>query len=77
MVNERLGVYFELRYGTAQFPSFFQWLHLREGACAVGFEPSTHHVQGETAAREDGSMTFPASGEERTYTTVFRVGHLD
>ncbi|WP_198961741.1 aldose 1-epimerase family protein [Pseudonocardia sp. MH-G8] len=76
LVNERLGVFFELEYDTAQFPAFFQWLHLREGAYAVGFEPSTHHVQGEQAAREDGSMTFLEPGEERRYATTFRVGAL-
>jgi Domain of unknown function (DUF4432) len=76
LVNERLGVFFELEYDAAQFPAFFQWLHLREGAYAVGFEPSTHHVQGEPAAREDGSMTFLEPGEERRYETTFRVGEL-
>ena len=76
LVNERLGVFFELEYDTAQFPAFFQWLHLREGAYAIGFEPSTHHVQGEPAAREDGSMTFLEPGEERRYETTFRVGEL-
>jgi hypothetical protein len=74
LVNDRLGMYFELEYVAAQFPSFFRWMHLREGAYAVGFEPSTHRVQGETAAREDGSMTFLEPGEERLYTTTFRVG---
>jgi hypothetical protein len=76
LVNERLGVFFELEYDSVQFPAFFQWLHLREGAYAVGFEPSTHHVQGEPAAREDGSMTFLEPGEERRYETTFRVGEL-
>jgi hypothetical protein len=76
LVNERLGVFFELEYDPALFPAFFQWLHLREGAYAVGFEPSTHHVQGEPAAREDGSMTFLGPGEERRYETTFRVGEL-
>lgn len=76
LVNERLGVFFELEYDSAQFPAYFQWLHLREGAYAVGFEPSTHHVQGEPAAREDGSMTFLEPGEERRYETTFRVGEL-
>jgi hypothetical protein len=76
LVNEQLGVFFELEYDAAQFPAFFQWLHLREGAYAVGFEPSTHHVQGEQAARDDGSMTFLEPGEERRYETVFRVGEL-
>ncbi|WP_432103186.1 aldose 1-epimerase family protein [Streptomyces sp. bgisy091] len=76
LVNDRLGVYFELEYDQAQFPAFFQWMHLREGAYAVGFEPSTHHVAGETAARVDGSMTFLEPGEERLYTTTFRVGRI-
>ncbi|GAA1170354.1 aldose 1-epimerase family protein [Pseudonocardia alaniniphila] len=76
LVNERLGVFFELEFDTAQFPAFFQWLHLREGAYAIGFEPSTHHVQGEAAARENGSMTFLEPGEERRYETAFRVGEL-
>ncbi len=76
LVNEALGVFFELEYDTAQFPCFFQWLHLREGAYAVGFEPCTHHVGGARAARGDGSMTFLEPGEERRYTTTFRVGEL-
>jgi hypothetical protein len=76
LVNERLGVFFELEYDSVRFPAFFQWLHLREGAYAVGFEPSTHHVQGEPAAREDGSMTFLEPEEERRYETTFRVGEL-
>jgi len=76
LVNERLGVFFELAYDTTQFPAFFQWLHLREGAYAVAFEPSTHHVAGDQAARDDGSMIFLEPGEERRYTTTFRVGAL-
>lgn len=76
LVNERLGVFFELAYDTAQFPAFFQWLHLREGAYAIAFEPSTHHVAGARAARDDGSMIFLEPGEERRYTTTFRVGEL-
>jgi hypothetical protein len=31
LVNDRLGLAFELEYDQSQFPSFFQWLHLREG----------------------------------------------
>jgi hypothetical protein len=76
LVNERLGVFFELEFDTVQFPAFFQWLHLREGAYAVAFEPSTHHVAGAQAARDDGSMIFLEPGEERRYTTTFRVGEL-
>lgn len=73
LVNDRLGLAFELEYDQSQFPSFFQWLHLREGAYAVGFEPSTHTVGGEQAARDDGTMTWLAAGESRTYSTTFRI----
>lgn len=73
LVNDRTGTTFELEYDAAQFPAFFQWMHLREGAYAVGLEPGTHHVQGEQAARDDGSMTWLAPGESRTYETTFRI----
>ena len=73
VVNDRLGLAFELDYDSIQFPAFFQWMHLREGAYAVGLEPSTHHVDGDQAARDDGSMVWLDAGESRSYSTVFRV----
>jgi hypothetical protein len=73
VVNDRLGLAFELDYDAAQFPSFFQWMHLREGAYTVGLEPSTHHMQGDQAARDDGSMIWLDAGESRRYSTVFRI----
>lgn len=76
LVNDRLGLAFELEYDQRQFPVFFQWLHLREGAYAFGFEPSTNAVGGEQAAREDGSLTWLAAGESRTYSTVLRIRDL-
>lgn len=76
LINERLGVYFELRYLQSQFPCFLQWLHLREGAYAVGLEPSTHHLAGATAAHADGSMIWLGPGESRTYQASFQVGTL-
>ncbi|MGD0556261.1 MAG: aldose 1-epimerase family protein [Streptosporangiaceae bacterium] len=72
VVNDRLGRRFELEYDPVAFPAFFQWLNLREGSYAVGLEPSTHHVAGDAAAREDGSMIWLSHGEERSYETVFR-----
>jgi hypothetical protein len=72
LVNDRLRLAFELNYDPAAFPAFFQWLNLREGSYAVGLEPSTHHVAGDAAAREDGSMIWLSHGEERRYETVFR-----
>jgi len=72
LVNDRLRRAFELDYNPAVFPAFFEWLNLREGSYAVGLEPSTHHVAGDAAAREDGSMIWLSHGEERRYETVFR-----
>jgi hypothetical protein len=72
LVNDRLGRGFELDYDPVAFPAFFEWLNLREGAYAVGLEPSTHHVAGDAAAREDGSMIWLSHGEERRYETTFR-----
>ena len=51
-------------------------LHLREGAYAFGFEPSTHAVGGELAAREDGTLTWLKAGESRSYATVMRIRDL-
>jgi Domain of unknown function (DUF4432) len=76
LVNDRLGLAFELEYDERQFPVYFQWLHLREGAYAFGFEPSTHAAGGELGARADGSMTWLAAGESRTYATVMRIRDL-
>jgi hypothetical protein len=76
LVNDRLGLAFELDYDQRQFPVFFQWLHLREGAYAFGFEPSTNAVGGELAARENGTLTWLKAGESRTYSTVMRIRDL-
>lgn len=71
--NTRLGVGFELEFDHRAFPTFVEWRYLREGAYAVGFEPSTNHVDGERAARERGELIWLDPGESRTYRTNFRV----
>ncbi|MEU8567796.1 aldose 1-epimerase family protein [Streptomyces pathocidini] len=76
VANDRLGRFFELDVDPAEFPAFFEWLNAREGAYAIGLEPSTHHVAGDTAAREDGSMIWLEHGEARNYHSVFRFGRL-
>jgi hypothetical protein len=63
----------EVAWDAAGMPNFFEWQNLRDGQYAVGLEPSTHHVGGEAAAREDGSMTWLEHGERRTYSTTIRV----
>jgi hypothetical protein len=77
VVNDRLGRFFEVDVDPREFPAFFEWLNLREGAYAIGLEPSTHHVAGESAARRDGSMIWLEHGEARSYHTVFRFGRQE
>ncbi len=73
VVNDRLQMGIRLEWSAREFPYFFEWLHLREGAYAVGLEPSTHAIQGEGAARADGSMIWLGRDESRSYHTVFSV----
>ena len=73
VVNERLGMGVQVEWPHGEFPYFFEWLHLRDGAYAVGLEPSTHDVSGEVAARADGSMIWLGAGESRSYHTTFVV----
>ena len=73
LVNENHAFGVSVEWSQEAFPHFFEWLHLREGAYAVGLEPSTHAVEGESAARERGTLTWLEHGESRRYHTVFRV----
>jgi hypothetical protein len=63
----------ELTWDAATMPAFFEWQNLRDGAYAVGLEPSTNHVRGEADAREDGTLTWLEHGERREYRTVIRI----
>lgn len=73
ILNERLEFGVAVEWQAREFPCFFEWLHLREGAYAIGVEPSTHHVEGEAAARENGSMIWLGHGESRSYHTRLSV----
>lgn len=66
-----LGLMIEVNRG--EFPYMFQWQNYQEGQYAIGIEPSTNHVFGEPFARERGELIWLEHGEERTYTTLFRV----
>jgi hypothetical protein len=63
----------ELTWDASTMPNFFEWQNLRDGAYAVGLEPSTNHVLGESAAREDGSLVWLEHGESREYRSALRV----
>ena len=73
LVNDRLGLGFEVRTRKDQLPCMFQWQNLQAGLYALGIEPSSHHVLGDRAARERGEMIWLAHGETRRYDAVFRV----
>jgi hypothetical protein len=76
IANDKIGRAFELEYDPREFPAFIQWVNLRAGEYVVGLEPSTHHVQGEEAARADGTMIWLGHAEQRTYHTRFNFLRL-
>ncbi|MBZ9670703.1 aldose 1-epimerase family protein [Mesorhizobium sp. ES1-3] len=73
VVNDRLGLGFELVTCKHQLPCAYQWQNFQAGQYALGIEPSTHHVLGDLAARERGEMIWLEHGESRAYDAVFRV----
>ncbi|MER9328239.1 aldose 1-epimerase family protein [Mesorhizobium sp. M0488] len=73
VVNDRLGLGFEVITRKDQLPCAYQWQNFQAGQYAMGIEPSTHHVLGNRAARERGEMIWLEHGESRAYDAVFRV----
>lgn len=70
--NPHLKRAFELEFNPAEFPVLIEWVNLRAGAYVVGLEQSTHRVEGEAAARADGTMIWLGHGESRSYHSTFR-----
>ncbi len=73
VVNDALGLGFEVVSRKDQFPCMFEWQNLQAGQYALGMEPSTNHVLGHKAARERGEIIWLEHGDERRYDTTFRV----
>ena len=73
LVNEALGLGFEVETRKSQFPCSFEWQNLQAGHYALGIEPSTNHVLGHAFARERGELIRLGHAEERRYDSVFRV----
>ncbi|CAN7281273.1 aldose 1-epimerase family protein [Rhizobium sp. LjRoot254] len=73
LVNDALGIGFEVINRKDQFPCNYQWQNLHSGQYTVGLEPSTNHVQGRDFAKERGELIWLEHGDERQYDTVFRV----
>ena len=73
LLHQRRELGVEVSWDAAAFPRFLQWLHLRQGAYAVGLEPSTHHIEGAMIAREDGQAIWLEHGQSRVYHSTVRV----
>lgn len=73
LVNDRLGLGFEVVTRKDQFPCMYEWQNLQAGQYALGIEPSTHHVTGNQAARDRGEMIWLGHGDERRYDSTFRI----
>jgi hypothetical protein len=73
LVNDKIGLGFEVVTRKEQFPCQYEWQNLQAGLYALGIEPSTNHVLGNKAARERGEMIWLDHGEEKRYDTVLRV----
>ena len=73
VVNDGLGIGFEVVTRKDQFPCMFEWQNLQAGQYALGIEPSTNHVLGHKAAGERGELIWLEHGDERSYDTTFRV----
>ena len=63
LVNDALGIGFEVVTRKDQFPCQFEWQNLQAGQYALGIEPSTNHVLGHKAARERGELIWLEHGE--------------
>ena len=64
VVNDALGLGFEVVTRKEQFPCMYEWQNLQAGQYALGIEPSTNHVLGHMAARERGELIWLEHGEE-------------
>ncbi|MES2666247.1 MAG: aldose 1-epimerase family protein [Pseudomonadota bacterium] len=73
LVNDRLGLGIEVTTRKDQFPCAYQWQYYQSGAYVMGIEPSTHHVLGNTAARDRGEMIWLGPQDSRAYQTRFAV----
>jgi len=73
IVNDALGVGFEVVSRKDQFPCMLQWQNMQAGLYVLGIEPSTNHVLGHEAARARGELIWLDHGEKRRYDVTFRV----
>jgi len=73
LVNDRLALGFAVTTRKDQLPCLYEWQDFQSGHYALGIEPSTHHVLGDSFARERNEMIWLEHDEERRYDARFRV----
>jgi hypothetical protein len=73
IVNDRIGLGFEVTTRKNELPCLYQWQNFHAGSYVMGIEPSTHNVLGDMAARERGEMIWLEHGDSRSYNATFRV----
>lgn len=73
VVNDRLGLGFEVITLKDQLPCLYEWQNFQAGNYVLGIEPSTHHALGNLSARERGEMIWLDHDESRSYEVAFRV----
>lgn len=73
VVNDRIGIGFQVTTKKGQFPCQYEWQNLQSGQYAVGIEPSTNHVLGQASARERDELIWLEHGDARSYETEFEV----
>ncbi|HVI98996.1 MAG TPA: aldose 1-epimerase family protein [Sphingomonas sp.] len=73
LVNDAIGLGFQVETIKEQFPCQFEWQNFQMGQYALGIEPSTTHVLGKPFAKERGELIWLEHGEERRYDTILSV----
>jgi hypothetical protein len=75
IVNDRLGIGFQVTTRKDQFPCLLEWQNFQAGLYTLGIEPATHHVLGAPFAREREEMIWLEPGATRQYDTNFEILH--
>ncbi|HEY3147810.1 MAG TPA: DUF4432 family protein, partial [Dongiaceae bacterium] len=73
IVNDRLGIGFQVVTRKDQFPCLYEWQNFQAGLYTLGIEPSTNHVLGAAFARERNELIWLEPGATRRYDTSFIV----
>ena len=73
LMNDALGLGFEITTRKSELPCQLEWQNLQEGMYCLGLEPATHHVLGKTVAHERGEMIWLEHDEERHYHLTLSV----